>query len=164
MSISQLIRAVSKRARTGRLLLTAAGALGLVAPVSCKRAPSMTSETICRDLEREGIAEKCEPIDAAPLFTVPRKKSQWMFLVAAEKERSDPILGTLPKPEGYILQFESLEDLEVALERLKGARSALPILPIEHRIEKPPTLILFPAHENALVTRATLERLYGYSK
>ena len=122
-----------------------------------------TAEDVCHALEKEKIAESCEE-GAVPNFIVPRYKSQWTFKMAALSETTDPVFGKLPKPSGGVIQFESLDDRDVAVRRLAGANSVLPILPFVHKLEKPPMLVVMPKHDDSLVSKGLLERLYGYDK
>lgn len=137
-----------------------AGVCGSVL-MGCNREP--TAEAVCHALEREKIAEACQA-GPVPNFIVPRYKSQWTFDLAALPERTDPVLGKMPKPSGGILQFESLEDRDVAVRRLAGANSVLPIYPFVHKLEKPPMIVVMPKHDDSLASKAVLERLYGYDK
>jgi len=133
----------------------------LVALAGCNREP--TAEGVCRSLEQEKIAEECAD-GPAPTFSVPRYKSQWTFKMAELSETTDPILGKMPKPSGVVIQFESVDDRDVAVRRLAGANSVLPVLPFVHKLDKPPMLVLMPRHDESLRSKGVLERLYGYSK
>lgn len=135
--------------------------VGLCGVLGCNREP--TAESVCHALEKEKIAEACQE-GPVPNFIVPRYKSQWTFKMAALSETTDPVLGKLPKPSGGILQFESVDDRDVAVRRLAGANSVLPIFPFTHRLEKPPMLVVMPKHEESLTSKSTLERLFGYDK
>lgn len=131
---------------------------GLVA--SCKRQP--TPESICQTLQREKIAEDCKE-GPVPVFDVPRHGAQWTFRMAELKESVDPVLGKMPKPSGGIIQFDSIDDRDVAVQRLNGANSVLPVLPFIHKLENPPMVVVMPKHDGALRSQGVLERLYGYS-
>jgi hypothetical protein len=135
--------------------------VAVLVAVGCNRGP--TAEGVCRSLEQEKIAEACVE-GPTPTFDVPRYTSQWTFKMAELSETTDPVLGKLPKPSGGVIQFESLEDRDVAARRLAGANSVLPVLPFVHKLEKPPMLVVMPKHEGALRSSGVLERLYGYNK